>query len=104
VASSPSGTPHETGTRAGSRFFFAHRVWLWGFALAWLTTALVLAAEYARIDGLPVAGDLLDIVRLAAYWFWCRLAWRAAGNAGNPLVTLLSKAALAAGLVATVLV
>jgi hypothetical protein len=77
--------------------------WLWGIPLAWLTTALVLGAEQLRLAGWPVGGDFLDVVRLAVYWFWCRLAWQCAGNVGNPLWTPLSRAALAAGLVATVL-
>jgi hypothetical protein len=71
--------------------------------VAWTTTALVLAAEELRLAGHPSWGDLCDIARLAVYWFWCRLAWRCAGNAGNLLWTLLAKAALGAGLVATVL-
>jgi len=78
--------------------------WLWGIPTAWLTSLLVLAAEHVRLAGLPAWGDLLDIARLAIYWFWCRLAWRASGNVGNPAWTLLSKAALATGLVTTVLV
>jgi len=78
--------------------------WLWGLPLAWLTTALLLGAEHLRLAGRPMAGDFLDVLRLAAYWFWCRLAWRSAGNVGNPVWTLLSKAALAAGLAITVLV
>ena len=104
MASSPSRHPQETGTRSGSRFFFGQRIWLWSIPLAWLTTALILGAEHFRLNAMPVAGDLLDVLRLATYWFWCRLAWRSAGNAGNPLWALLSKAALAAGFVVTVLV
>ena len=77
--------------------------WLWGVPVAWITSALVLAAEHARMTGLHGWGDLLDVARLATYWFWCRLAWKCSSNAGNPLWTLLSKTALAAGLVATVL-
>ena len=70
---------------------------------AWATSALVLGAEFAREAGLHGTGNLLDVARLAVYWYWCRLAWRCSGNVGNPLWTLLSKAALAAGLVATAL-
>ena len=77
--------------------------WLWGAPLAWTVTALLLAAEALRLSGLPLAGDLLDVVRLAVYWFWCRLAWRSSGKVGNPVLALLSKAALSAGLVFTVL-
>jgi len=114
VASSRPRDPRETGAHSGSWFFFGPDFfrpdllwkvwWLWGIPLAWLTTVLILGAEEFRLNGVPVAGDLLDVLRLAVYWFWCRLAWRAAGNVGNPLWTLLTKAALAAGLVATVLV
>ncbi len=78
--------------------------WLWGIPLAWLTTALILGAEGLRLNGAPVAGDLLDVVRLAVYWYWCMLAWKCSGNVDNPLWTLLSKAALTAGFVVTVLV
>ena len=78
--------------------------WLCGIPLAWLTTAMVLGAEQLRLAGWHVGGDFLDVLRLAAYWFWCRLAWRCSGDAGNPLWSLVSKAALAMGLVATVLV
>ena len=77
--------------------------WLWGIPVAWIATALLLAAEQLRLSGLSAAGDLLDVARLAVYWFWCRLAWRASGNVGNPFRTLLAKAALSAGLVVTVL-
>jgi hypothetical protein len=113
VASSPSREQQKTGALGGFRFFFAPDFfqpeqawkvwWLWGPPLAWLTTVLILGAEEFRLNGMPVAGNLLDVLRLAVYWFWCRLAWRCAGNAGNPLWTLLTRAALAAGLVATVL-
>jgi hypothetical protein len=77
--------------------------WLWGIPVAWSASALLLAAEELRLSGLPAAGDLLDVVRLAVYWFWCRLAWHASGNVGNPFRTLLAKAALSSGLVVTVL-
>ena len=103
MASSSRRHAQEAGTRRGSRFFFARRIWLCGIPLAWLVTALILGAEYFRLHEMPVGGDLLDVLRLAVYWFWCRLAWQCAGNVSDPLWTPLSKAALAAGLVATVL-
>jgi len=78
--------------------------WLWGIPAAWAASALVIAAEKSRVAGFHATGDLLDVVRLAVYWYWCRLAWKCSGNVGNPLWTLLSKAALAAGLAVTVLV
>jgi hypothetical protein len=110
AGSSPARNAQQAGIPRGSRFFFAHRVWLWAIPLAWLTTALVLGAEHLRLGGLPVAADLLDVLRFAAYWFWCRLAWQRAGHAGTAgdagsfLLGMLSKAALAAGFVVTVLV
>ena len=77
--------------------------WLWGIPAAWATSALVLSAEFLRQSGVHAGGDLCDVARLAIYWFWCRLAWQCSDNVGNPLWKLLSKTALAAGLVATVL-
>ena len=77
--------------------------WLWGVPVAWIATALVLAAEQFRLNGWASAGDLLDIARLAVYWFWCRLAWKCSSKVANPLWKLLSKGALSAGLVVTVL-
>ena len=77
--------------------------WLWGIPVAWIASALLLAAEGFRVSGLPAAGDLLDVVRLAVYWYWCRLAWRGSGKFGNTLWAFLSRAALSAGLVVTVL-
>lgn len=78
--------------------------WLWGIPVAWIATALVLSAEHFRLSGWGSAGDLLDIARLAVYWFWCRAAWRASGKVGNPLWTPLTKVALGAGFVAHVLI
>jgi hypothetical protein len=77
--------------------------WLWGMPVAWGASALLLAAEGLRNSGLPATADLLDIVRLAVYWFWCRLAWHCAGNLGSRLPAFFSKTALSAGLVVTVL-
>ena len=77
--------------------------WLWGVPVAWTTSILVIGAEEARLAGWHAAGDAIDIARLALYWAWCRTAWRRSSNVGHPLWTLLSKAALSAGMVATVL-
>ena len=104
MASSPRFSVSKAGTSRRSRLFFGQRIWLWSIPLAWLTTALILGAEYFRLNAMPIAGDLLDVLRLGAYWFWCRLAWQSAGDFGNPLSALLSKAALAAGFVFTILV
>ena len=70
--------------------------------MAWITSALVLAAEESRVAGHHSLGNLLDLARLAVYWFWCRQAWRCSANAGNPAWNFLSKTALAAGFVLTV--
>jgi hypothetical protein len=78
--------------------------WLWGIPTAWAASALVLAAEELRVAGWHSTGSLLDVARLAVYWAWCRLAWQSSGNLGNTCCTLLSRSALATGLVATVLV
>ncbi len=77
--------------------------WLLGIPVGLAASALVLAAEELRLAGHAGTGNLLDIARLAVYWFWCRLAWRCSGNVGNPVWAVLSKGALAAGLVVTVL-
>ena len=71
--------------------------------MAWTTSALLLGAELLRDSGLHAGGDLCDVLRLALYWAWCRLAWRASGNVDKALWTPLSKLALAAGLFATAL-
>jgi len=63
----------------------------------------VLGAEELRGAEWHGTGNLLDIARLAVYWYWCRLAWKCSQNVDNPVWTPLSKTALAAGLVATVL-
>jgi len=77
--------------------------WLWGIPTAWLASALVLAAENARIAGYHGWGNLLDLVRLAAYWFWMRLAWQRSRNVENRLWTPVSRAVLALGLIVNVI-
>jgi hypothetical protein len=76
--------------------------WLWGIPLALITSALVLGGETAREARLHSLGNLLDVVRLALYWFWCRMAWKCSANVDHPAWNVLSKGALAAGFVATV--
>jgi hypothetical protein len=78
--------------------------WKWGVPVAWITSALVIAAEESRLAALPSLGDLLDILRIAVYWFWCRLAWRCSASATHRAWEILSKGALAAGFVATVFI
>jgi len=78
--------------------------WLWGVPLAWITTALILGAEATREAGHPGWGNLLDVARIAVYWFWCRMAWKCSSNVDHPAWNVLSKGALAAGFVATVFI
>jgi hypothetical protein len=77
--------------------------WLWGIPVAWLASALIVVAESARNTGYPGGGDVLDIARLALYWWWMRLAWKCARNVENPFWTYASRALLALGLVVNVL-
>ena len=72
--------------------------WVWGIPVAWATTALVLAAEYARAAGWHGWGHAFDLVRLAVYWWWMRIAWACSRNVANPLWSPLSRAALVLGL------
>ncbi|MFY9314362.1 MAG: hypothetical protein WAO95_02235 [Burkholderiales bacterium] len=72
--------------------------------MAWATSALVLGAEAFREEGLHGTGNLLDVVRLALYWYWCRLAWQCSANVGHPAWTMLSRAALASGLLLTTMI
>ena len=78
--------------------------WLWGIPTAWIASALILLAESARGAGHHSLGGLLDLARLAAYWFWLRLAWQRSDNVDNRLWTALARVALAAGLVVNALV
>ena len=78
--------------------------WLWGIPTAWLVSALILVAESARSAGYHSLGALLDLVRLAAYWYWLRLAWQRSGNVDNRIWTPVARIALAAGLVVNALV
>lgn len=98
----------DDGAPRGPRFLSGRsrlwRIWwLWGMPVGWLTVAMVIAAEEFRLAGWAPAGDLLDVLRLAVYWGWCRLAWIASG-AAHWLAAAAGRAALAAGFVATVFV
>jgi len=109
AASDPGASSVKDGALSGPRSFLYAREklwkvwWLWGIPVAWATTALVLAAEFVREAGLHAWGDLCDVLRLAIYWFWCRLAWQCSTNVNSPVWTVISRFALAGGLVATVL-
>jgi hypothetical protein len=108
AASEPISGSAKGGALNGPRSFLYAREklwkvwWLWGVPIAWITSALVIGAEESRIAGLTSLGDFLDVARLAAYWFWCRLAWRCSANAKHRAWEYLSKGALAVGFVATV--
>jgi len=78
--------------------------WVWGIPVAWAASALVLAAEYARSAGWQTGGHALDLVRLAIYWWWMRIAWSCAGNVANPIWSPLSRAVLVLGLTANALI
>lgn len=77
--------------------------WLWGIPTAWGASALIVFAESTRNAGYDGWGNLLDVVRLALYWWWMRLAWKCAGNVENPFWTYASRTLLALGLVVNVL-
>jgi hypothetical protein len=76
--------------------------WLYGAPVACAVVLLVFFAEELRLAYKPAWADLLDTVRLAAFWPWCWLAWISAGNVGRRIWTPLARAALAAGLVVMV--
>lgn len=75
--------------------------WLAGILLAWITSALMIAAEHLRSLGAWAWGwgDLCDVARLLVYLAWFRLAWRCSGNVQSVVWTQLARGALAAGLV-----
>jgi hypothetical protein len=60
-------------------------------------------ADNAREAGQAYWGDLLDIARLAVYWFWFRLVWKYSRNVGLRVWTLMARATAVAGLVAMAL-
>ena len=78
--------------------------WLWGLPVAWATSALLVGAEFVRVEGLHRTGDVLDLVRLGMYWLWLRLAWRCADNVDHRAWSFLARAALVTGLVGHALV
>jgi hypothetical protein len=73
--------------------------WLWGIPVAWATSALVLAAEFARNAGNETWGSALDVLRLGLYWWWMRMAWSCSRHV-RPLWALLARLALVLGLAA----
>lgn len=78
--------------------------WICGIPVAWLTSALVIASEAARVADHPVAGDWLDVLRILIYVAWARLAWQCAHNAQAGIWTPVARCALAAGFIVMYLV
>ncbi|MEA3194132.1 MAG: hypothetical protein QOD26_2465 [Betaproteobacteria bacterium] len=68
-----------------------------------LAAALLFFAEQLRLQQRPGWADLLDVVRIAAFWLWCWAAWICARNVERRLWTPLARVALAAGLVLMVI-
>jgi hypothetical protein len=77
--------------------------WCLGIPIAWITSALVIAAEDVRSLGAWAWGwgDLCDVARLLVYLVWLRLAWRCSHNVESAAWTPLARGALAAGLFAS---
>ena len=78
--------------------------WLCGIPVAWITSAMVIGGEAARVAEYPVAADWLDVLRILIYTAWARLAWLCAGNVELAAWSPVSRFALTAGLLLMVLV
>ena len=78
--------------------------WLCGIPVAWIASALVIAAEAARVAAHPVAADWLDVARILIYTMWARLAWLCSHNVESGVWRPLSRLALTAGLLLMVMV
>ncbi len=78
--------------------------WLCGLPVAWITSALVIGGEAARVAGHPVAADGLDVLRILVYTLWAQLAWQCAHNVETKIWSPVSRFALTAGLLLMVLV
>ena len=66
--------------------------------VGWATSALTVAAEFARNSDYVNWGDFCDVVKLLVYCFWSRLAWRCSRNVDNWGWMPISRFALGAGL------
>ena len=77
--------------------------WLYGIPVGLVAGAMFAIADNAREAGQAYWGDLLDVARLAVYWFWFRLVWRYSRNVGLRVWTLMARAGAVAGLVAMAL-
>jgi hypothetical protein len=62
-----------------------------------VVTGLLLIAEHVRLEGSPVLGDLLDVLRLALYWVWAWAVWKSAPNVQRPLWTPVARTFALAG-------
>ena len=71
--------------------------WVYGAPVACAVLLLVYLAEELRLAHRPGWADLLDAVRLAAFWLWCWLAWRCARNVERQAWTPLARVMLAVG-------
>jgi len=78
--------------------------WIYGAPVALAVVLLVFFAEELRLAYRPALADLLDTVRLAAFWLWCSLAWICAGNVSRRIWTPVARAALAGALVVMVVI
>ena len=77
--------------------------WLYGIPVGLVAAAMLVVSESAREAGQAHWGDLLDIARLAVYWFWFRLVWKYSRNVGLRVWTFTARATVVAGLVAMAL-
>jgi len=76
--------------------------WLCGVPVIAMLVALSTFAEQRWLAGAPRTAALAEVLRLAVYWGWCRLAWRDAVELRRGW-TPVARAALAAGLVTVAL-
>jgi hypothetical protein len=77
--------------------------WILGIPVAWAAGALLIEADNARHAGARALADVLDLTRLALFWFWFRLAWRCAPNVRHVWWTGIARTAMLAGLALTAL-
>jgi hypothetical protein len=77
--------------------------WLYGIPVGLAAAAMFAIADNAREAGQAYWGDLLDVARLAVYWFWFRLVWKCSRNVGLRVWTVMARASAVAGLLAMAL-
>lgn len=73
--------------------------WLWGIPVALAASVLTVCAEFARGDGMHVAGSLLDTVKVLIYAAWLVAAWRCAPNVQDRFWKNAGRFAVALGVV-----